>query len=848
MPRATILVVEDNPSSRKVLRLALEVEGYAVVEATDGGSALAYLDRAQPDLVIQDLVLPDVDGLELTKQIRAMSTGKTVPIVIVSGFVGRLEEARAIRDEYVDVLVKPVTPSKLVETVRAHLTPGSAKARAGDHGKRVLLVDDSPSQLKLDVVRFEEAHFHVTTAASAEQALAVIGDAKPDVVVTDVLMPGIDGFELCSVIRRSEPTAHIPVILISALQAEGDIFRAKQIGASGLLPRGPGSEDVIDAAFEAIAAGPPRVPTEALRVGRGEHAQRLIQRLERFVTVQAGLEQRYAVQSAELALLGAIADALTRSADADVTLRDIFAATLDAAGISSGALFLTDDDGTLVLRHSLGYELADGAAEFFGESALLANAVESTVPLSIPSAAVSGTVTRALLATAKVASMQIVPIVLDGKGVGALVLGSRANDLPSEGVIAFARAIGSQIVQSLALVRAFEQRKLAEAALLRANEELERRVQVRTSELERSVQRHRDMLAFVSHDLRNPLSTMCLGAEQLGATSVVGDLTPMTARIVERMRRVAVHMRTLIDGLVDFASIEDGSLSVEPRIISVRTLVDDAMDLNAPIAAAKGIKLELAEILEGRVSCDPERIRQVFSNLIGNAIKFSKPGAVVSLDVKSVEGACEISITDRGCGIRPEHLEHVFDRYWHLPGEGRRGTGLGLAIAKGIVEAHGGRLHVDSELGKGSCFRFTLTFTAKIALARQEGAPVDAGKLPRRVLVVDDDPFLRLSVAELLAGAGFIVYQACDGADALGVLASQTADLILLDQKMPNMSGDEFLHARELDAVVSRIPVVMLSATTSTLLHGVAALVKKPFTSAGLLDAIHLHCSPRPLL
>jgi CheY-like chemotaxis protein len=80
------------------------------------------------------------------------------------------------------------------------------------------------------------------------------------------------------------------------------------------------------------------------------------------------------------------------------------------------------------------------------------------------------------------------------------------------------------------------------------------------------------------------------------------------------------------------------------------------------------------------------------------------------------------------------------------------------------------------------------------------------------------------------------------------VLASQTVDLILLDQKMPNMSGDEFLRARELDAVVSRTPVVMLSATTSMLLHGVAALVKKPFTSAGLLDAIHLHCSPRPLL
>ena len=560
---------------------------------------------------------------------------------------------------------------------------------------------------------------------------------------------------------------------------------------------------------------------------------------------QSGLEQRYALQSAELALLGGIADALTRSADPELTLRDIFAATLGAVGISSGALFLTADDGALALRHSLGYKPADGVAEFFGATELLLNAVESRVPLSIPSVLVPDDVSRALLATARVTSMQIVPIVMDDKGVGALVLGSRGTELPTEGVSAFARAIGSQIVQSLALVRAFEQRKHAEAALLRANAELERRVIERTSELERSVQRHRDMLAFVSHDLRNPLSTLCLGAEQLGATSVVGELTPMTSRIVERMRRVAVHMQTLIDGLVDFASIEDGSLSVNPRSISILRLLDDALELTAPIAVAKKISLELAEIVDGRVSCDSDRIKQVFSNLIGNAIKFSQPGAVISVDVKSVEGHCQISISDHGCGIRPEHLEHVFERYWHLPGEGRRGSGLGLAIAKGIVEAHGGTLSVESELGQGSCFRFTLPFTAKIERAGHSAASV-AGSLPRRVLVIDDDPFLRLSVAELLATAGFIVYEACDGAVGLGVLQNQNAELILLDQKMPIMSGDEFLHARALDAALSRIPVVMLSATMTTVLDGVAALVKKPFTVASLLDAVNLHCSPRP--
>ncbi len=117
--------------------------------------------------------------------------------------------------------------------------------------------------------------------------------------------------------------------------------------------------------------------------------------------------------------------------------------------------------------------------------------------------------------------------------------------------------------------------------------------------------------------------------------------------------------------------------------------------------------------------------------------------------------------------------------------------------------------------------------------------------LARRILVVDDDPFLRLSIADLLEAAGFIVSEASDGAVALGMLAAQTADLIVLDHQMPNMNGDEFLRARALDRTLSRIPVVMLPATATTLQKGVGALVRKPFTVTGLLDAVNLHCSPR---
>jgi len=835
MPIPTILLVEDNPNARKVMRVALQAEGHLVVEAADGLSALTYLERGRPDLVIQDLVLPDIDGLELTQRIRTLPHGQTIPIFIVSGFEGRIDEARALRDEYVNVFVKPVSPAKIVAAVQARLAPSPVKPPVRDHDKRVLIVNDNPTHLKLDVVQFEQAGFEVVAAANGEAALLFLAATQPDVVVTDLVMPGMDGFELCNAIRTAPATANIPVILVSAYQEDGDVVRAQQVGASGFLPRGSTFLSLVDAAFDAIATGPASIPNPELRVRRDEHIQRLVQRLDRSVTEQRQLEQRCAMQAAELSLLGGIADALSHRADTNIALRDVLNATLDAAGISSGAMFLATEDGTLELRHSLGFDPAH-IANFFGAPELLAQIVAGRIPVMVPSPTVPEPLSRDLLARAQIASMHVVPLMLEGHGRGALAFGSRTHDLPNEGLIAFARAIGTQITMSLALIRAFERRKLTEAA----NDELERRVNERTQELERSAQRNRDTLAFVSHDLRNPLSTIRLGAALLESEATAKGIAAKDTRIVERISRAAKQMQTLIDGLLDVASIEDGSFSLALQNLSVRGIFNDAIELYGPIAASKAIDLEITSAYEGWVSGDPDRIQQVLSNLIGNAIKFSPTGTRITLRSHRVGGACEISVSDMGCGIQTEHLERVFDRYWHLSSAGRRGTGLGLAIAKGIVEAHGGRISVESVLGKGSCFRFTLPVSQPVT-TRAPVVVLQPVAHPSRVLVVDDDPFLRLSIVELLTASGFIVHEASDGLCALEILATEPADLILLDQQMPNMSGEDFLRVRDRDERISLIPVVMLTTTAVPTRQGVAAIMRKPFSADDLLDAVHRH-------
>ena len=168
-------------------------------------------------------------------------------------------------------------------------------------------------------------------------------------------------------------------------------------------------------------------------------------------------------------------------------------------------------------------------------------------------------------------------------------------------------------------------------------------------------------------------------------------------------------MDNLIRAMLDIATIESGHFTVSPDRCSVDDLLKEINDRFAGIAAPKRITLDCSGLAETNVCADRERVLQVLSNLVGNAIKFTPGGGRVEVAAtRDPAGVC-FSVSDTGPGIAPDHLPHVFDRFWKHETRGKRGTGLGLFIAKGIVEAHGGRIWVESVPGQGATFRFTLT-------------------------------------------------------------------------------------------------------------------------------------------
>jgi len=240
------------------------------------------------------------------------------------------------------------------------------------------------------------------------------------------------------------------------------------------------------------------------------------------------------------------------------------------------------------------------------------------------------------------------------------------------------------------------QRKIGEEAL-RASE----------AEAREATRAREEMLAVVSHDLRSPLSAVAHLVELIAAQD-----DERIATNVSMMRRCVDRMQRLVSDLLDMASIDSRSLALEMGVHDVASILRDARDGWKAKAATKGVEVVITvEDDIPAVRCDRDRMVQVLGNLLDNAIRFTEAAGRIEVAARRTDGMVEFSVMDTGAGIEAEHLAHIFDRNWHIAQTGRQGHGLGLAIAKGIVEAHGGTMTVESAIGRGAKFCALLPLT-----------------------------------------------------------------------------------------------------------------------------------------
>lgn len=282
-------------------------------------------------------------------------------------------------------------------------------------------------------------------------------------------------------------------------------------------------------------------------------------------------------------------------------------------------------------------------------------------------------------------SLMVVPMIARGRVLGAIVLAGATPELRYEREdLLFAQDLGRRIAIALDNARLYV--------------EAERAARVRD-----------ELLAIVSHDLRNPLNVLSIGVNDLRR----GGPVPLPPAAERRQLDILAHsverMNRLVRDLLDVARVESGSLAVDLTEYRTDALVQEAVEAHLPLAREKGVllRLSLPEELPA-VLADGDRILQVFSNLLGNAVRFTPESGTVTVGAEARGDEVVFGVTDTGPGIPAEEIPRVFDRFWQAKRARRAGAGLGLAISRGIVEAHGGRIWVESRVGEGSTFTFAL--------------------------------------------------------------------------------------------------------------------------------------------
>lgn len=266
-----------------------------------------------------------------------------------------------------------------------------------------------------------------------------------------------------------------------------------------------------------------------------------------------------------------------------------------------------------------------------------------------------------------------------------------------------------------AVIRDISERKLAEDRLRALQQDYTRELELRNRDVERANRMKSEFLASMSHELRTPLHTV-IGFAELLAEELEGPLNDKQKRFVYHIQKDSMHLLELINDILDLSKIEAGRLRIEREIFDIAGCIEEAMESIRPGAQAKSITLESDIAPSPAILADRVRVKQILYNLMSNALKFTRNGGRIRVEMRNVETSAgetfvQVSVADTGIGIPREKHEAIFDKFYQLSATTkgvREGTGLGLAITKALIELHGGRIWVNSDPGKGSRFTFTL--------------------------------------------------------------------------------------------------------------------------------------------
>lgn len=595
--------------------------------------------------------------------------------------------------------------------------------------------------------------------------------------------------------------------------------------------------------------------------GDGDKDKQIAELSQKNQRLQSALE--------DLTLLNELAMEASRSYEVDQILDIILEKSVKAVGAEQGSILLVTKEEKTPLKTLVRQE-GERSRIFTTKIGLGITGwvLKEKKPLKIDDLEKDARFRPSQKEKEQIKSALCIPILSKGKLLGILiVINKKALGIFQENDLRLLTILASQSAQ---LIR---NSQLQEEALKKEREKLEQ--ERRVNEQLRRIDKLKDeFLANTSHELRTPLNGI-IGITESLLDGVAGKLSEKAAANLILVVASGKRLTTLINDILDFAKLKKGDLQLQNKPVDMRVLVDVVLRFSELMLAGKNVLLK-NDIPKNTpaVAGDENRLQQILHNLIGNAIKFTEKGEV-SVSAQQKNGMIEISVSDTGIGIPKDKFESIFQSFEQVDASTAReygGTGLGLAITKQLVELHGGSIHINSQVGKGSTFSFVLPVSegksvpseaagpqaSKFDLARvREIVPPQLEPLTMattghnahiNILVVDDEPINQQVLANHLALGDYKVTFALSGEQALNAIESEDAfDLVLLDIMMPKMSGYEVCQKIRSTYLPSELPIIMVTAKDQVqdlvegLRYGANDYLAKPFSKDELLARIRTH-------
>ncbi|MDP9185642.1 MAG: response regulator, partial [Actinomycetota bacterium] len=558
------------------------------------------------------------------------------------------------------------------------------------------------------------------------------------------------------------------------------------------------------------------------------------------------LEQRSKQLSSsvdELRALGEVSQAVSSSLDLDEVLTTIVTRAAELSGADGGSIFeFEPSTAEFVLRTCTGtsqelvqtlHQIRIGLDETFVGQAAAMGEVRQAPDLDIQPRDPHVDALR----RHGWRSMVVVPLRREDEIIGALIVRRTVRGALPTATVRLLETLASQSVVAIHNARVFHQ------------------LEQKTRELEVASQHKTDFLASMSHELRTPLNAV-IGFSDVLLDRMFGELNERQDEYVRDIRNSGRHLLELINEILDLSKVEAGQMELDLDAVSLPDLIEHGVAMVRERAG--GHKISLACDVDpglGTAHADELKLKQVIVNLLTNAVKFTPDGGAVTVTALRVGTEAQVSVRDTGIGIAAAEQDRIFEAFQRGGRAARtstEGTGLGLTLSKRIIDLHGGRLWMKSELGVGSTFSFAIPLVPATAAAVDQRAEPsepagEASDSASSVMVVEDDRRSADLLRVYLEDAGYAVSIARDGVEGLELARRLHPAAVILDILLPRLNGWDLLAQLKSDPATSAIPVLIVSMVDEQgagFALGAAEYLVKPVDRVGLLAALSRCVSP----